>query len=456
MVDDGSVARAGTFEALKNPGFRRYFAGQGVSLIGTWLQAAAVRWIVYEQTRSEFLLGVVEMASLMPGLLVGLVAGLLADRVPPRRMILLTLSWQTLQATVLAVLVGLGIVEFWQLALILALGRVGVTFELTSRQVLLYDLVGVEGLTNAIALNSGLFNATRVIGPALAGICLAALGPTSCFVLNALSYLAAIAAVATISLPARRPRRGTSRGTSELLGGLDYLRRNRRVRVHFELMAAFGVVGMGYEAMIPAFASDLVGTGVRGYSLILASAGLGATAGALAVARLSGTPRKDRLIVAGAAVFGVFLGIAGLFPVWSGPSWPDWLRLGTAAASVLGVGFGAALFYSSVQTSIQLMVPDHLRGRIMGVWMILYSASVPLGALWTGRAAAEWGVSNVIFPSAVGCLAMALGVAASGALRLGGAPAPADPLLGQPSLTVPQQPARAGGQRPRAARRPPQ
>ena len=174
--------------------------GQGISLIGTWLQSAAVRWLVYEQTQSEFLLGVLEVAALLPGLLVGLLAGAIADRVTPLKMIVVMECGQMLLAFLLAALVAIGTGAIWQMAAILALTRICVTFELPSRQVFFYELVGPETLPNAIALSSGLFNATRVLGPALAGICLTILGAAGCFALNGLSYVAAIVAVLSIRL----------------------------------------------------------------------------------------------------------------------------------------------------------------------------------------------------------------------------------------------------------------
>src|SRR4051794_19765710 len=257
-------ARSDTFAALSHPGFRLYYVGQGISLIGTWLQAAAVRWIVFDQTGSEYLLGVVEAASLMPGLLVGLFAGALADRVAPRTMILAMEAVQMVLALLLAVLVGLGVVQFWQMVLILALARISVTFELPSRQVFFFDLVGKEALPNAIALNSGLFNATRVIGPALAGVGLAVLGATGGFTLNGLSFLAAIAAVYFIRLPHKEiPAKRPAIGGKELMGGLSYIPHDRRILGHFLLMAFFGIIGMGYEAMIPAYSRRIVGTGVE-------------------------------------------------------------------------------------------------------------------------------------------------------------------------------------------------
>jgi MFS family permease len=424
MADDRSLAngqrpgRSRTFAALSHPGFRLYYVGQGISLIGTWLQAAAVRWIVFDQTGSEFLLGVVEVANLMPGMLVGLFAGALADRVAPRTMILAMETVQMVLALLLAVLVGLGVVQFWQMVLILALTRISATFEQPSRQVFFFDLVGKETLPNAIALNSGLFNATRVIGPALAGVGLAVLGATGCFSLNGLSYLAAIAAVYFIRLPHKeRPAQRPGIGLKELMGGLSYIRHDRRILAHFLLMAFFGFIGMGYEAMIPAYTRRIVATDVEGYSLILAFGGLGATAGALTMARLGRIERNDWLVIAGILVFAASLATAAFFPYWVAPGWPGVIRVAAASACILGAGFGASLFYSSTQTLIQLAVPHHLRGRVIGVWMIVFSGSVPLGALWTGRAALPLGVTPVMCFSALACAGMSLLVLASGVLK---------------------------------------
>jgi len=417
--------RSRTFAALDHPGFRRYYLGQGISLIGTWLQSAAVRWLVYDQTHSEFMLGIVEVASLMPGLLVGLFAGALADRVAPVTMLVVMECGQMGLAFVLATLVGLQVVQIWQMAAILALARICVTFELPSRQVFFYELVGPEILSNAIALNSGLFNATRVLGPALAGVCLSTLGSTGCFALNGLSYAAAIAAILSIRLPKRlRPMHAEGFEFKEILGGLSYLRTDRRISAQFTLVAFFGVVGMGYDAMIAAYAQRVVETGVEGYSMLLACSGVGATAGALVIATLSGVRRKERLTIAGMLLFSCFLAAAAVLPLVAGPSWTSAARLSLASLCLLGAGFGAVLFYSSSMMVIQLAVPDRLRGRVMGIWMIVFSGSVPLGALWTGRAAQSWGVAPVMGLSASVCVTAALLVWVSGVL----APPPIHPI----------------------------
>jgi MFS family permease len=413
----GAPIRARTFEALGHPGFRRFYVGQGISLIGTWLQSAAVRWLVFEQTRSEYLLGVVEVAALMPGLLVGLVAGAIADRVTPLRMILLMECGQMVLALLLAALVAAGAAPIWQMAVILALTRICVTFELPSRQVFFYELVGPETLPNAIALSSGLFNATRVIGPALAGVGLLYLGAAGCFALNGLSYVAAIAAVLSIRL--ERPERTQPHATftaREVLGGLRYLKHDRRVLSIFLLVTFFGVVGMGYDAMVPAYTQRIVQAGVSGYSLLMSCGGIGATVGAVFVASLGRHGRRDRWVIFGMLIFAGFLAGAALIPAWVASRGTSDLRLWAAAACLLGAGFGAVVFYASAQTIIQLDAPDHLRGRIMGVWMIVFSGSVPLGALWTGRAAVRFGVDTIMAFSAGLCVITGLAASASGVL----------------------------------------
>jgi MFS family permease len=409
--------RSPTFAALEHPDFRRYYMGQAISLIGTWLQGAAVRWLVFDQTHSEFMLGVIEVASLMPGLLVGLFAGALADRVVPLRMIVLMELGQMILAFLLAAVVWMQIFQVWQLALILALARICVTFELPSRQVFFFNLVGPEILSNAIALNSGLFNATRVVGPALAGVSLSLVGAAGCFALNGASYLAAIAAVLSIRLPARpRPLGREAFTIKAITGGLSYLKTDRRIFAQFALVAFFGFVGMGYEAMVPAYARRVVDTGVYGYSALLATSGIGATVGAFVVASLGGLVRKERLTISGMVIFGAGLAGAALSPAYFPPTSASSSRLVAASVCLLGAGFGAVLFYSSSMTVIQLAAPDHLRGRIMGIWMIVYSGSVPLGALWTGRVAQSWGVSFVMGFSAVLCVVVGLIVWTSGVL----------------------------------------
>jgi MFS family permease len=412
LISDRTPIRLRTFAALQNPDYRRFYLGQGISLIGTWLQGAAVNWLVFEKTHSESMLGVVGAAGLLPGLFVGLFAGMLADRVVPRRMILLMQVGQMALAFALALLIGFGVAQVWQMVVILMLTRVCMTFEMPSRQVFLYDVVGRADLGNAIALNSGLLNASRVIGPALAGVIYAGLGATACFALNGASYLAAIAAVLAIRLPTRLSPQG-GKGFGGVLGGFAYIGSDRKVTILFLLMAVFGIVGMGYDSMLPAYASRVVGTGVRGYSLLLASSGAGATIGALLVASLGWVDRKEQLVLAGLFIFAGSLAASALLPPMVGRVAFPSARLVMAAVCLLGVGFGAVLFYSSSQTIIQDVLPDQLRGRVMAIWLIAYSGSVPLGSLWTGQVANSHGVTFAMTVSSGLCVVVALvGVAA--------------------------------------------
>ena len=429
LSDTTKSYRSQTFASLESANYRRFYLGQGISLIGTWLQAAAVRWIVFDQTGSEPMLGVIEAANLMPGLFVGIIAGAVADRVVPRTMILAMETGQMLLAFALAATVFKDESSVWPMILILALARICVTFELPSRQVFLYEMVGAVNIPNAIALNSGLFNATRVIGPALAGVGLAVLGAPGCFLLNGVSYFAAIGAVLsirTISSDSRTtsPRPFTVR---EVLGGLGYLRREPVIRNHFLLMAFFGLMGMGYEAMMPSFARKVVSTGVEGYGIILACAGAGATVGAFGIASLGGIRRKEWIVIAGMMIFSLSLGAGAGFHLWVPAYSPEWVRVLAGSLCLLGAGFGGVLFYAATQTRIQLVVPDHLRGRVMGIWMIVFSGSVPLGALWTGKAASIWGVSAVMGFSALLCFVTAVAVLVSGVLTRGISPATGKP-----------------------------
>ncbi|WP_422927061.1 MFS transporter [Singulisphaera sp. PoT] len=400
------------FSALDNPSYRRFYIGQGISLVGAWIQAAAVSWIVFQDTNSELWLGIVAAASVLPGLLVGVFSGALADRVVPRNMILLMEIAQMILAFTLAGLIGSGVADVRLLTLILALTRVCVAFEMPSRQVFMYQLVGREELTNAIALNSGLFNASRVIGPALAGILLARFDETVCFFLNGLSYVAAIMAV--LSIPRRVVVEAPAPRTEHrgVLGGFSYAWQDRRVGILFLAMTLFGIIGMGYDAMIPAFAKRVVHTDVGGYGVLLSSSGVGATLGAFAVAWLGGFRRKEKLLVGGLLLFAGSLAAAAALPTLAPMSWPRGARVGLASICLFGIGFGAVVFYSAMQMLIQVSVPDHLRGRVMGIWMIAFSGSVPLGSLWTGKLASSWGLPSTIGLSAVLCVFMAVGLAA--------------------------------------------
>lgn len=408
---------------VENPTYRWFFAGQGASLIGTWSQAAAARWIVYEVTQSERAVGVVDAVETLPGVVVGLAAGAVADRVSPRLMLSAMQVGQAVLAFLLAVLVagGKATIHIWQLALILALSQIFVTFEEPSRQVFQRRLVGKESLSGAIALESGLFNVSRVLGPAMAGLCLSLIGWAAPFALNGFSFFAALAILLWIRTPPRdaeeteavtRALRGEDGG---FMAGVRYIRDDRRVLRIFALLGFFGVAGMGYTALIPAYTQKLLHAAEAGYSAIQVGGGLGSTAGALLVAALVGMRRRDRLVPAGMILAGGSLALAAVVPSLL----PEWWALAAAVACMFVNGLGAIVVFASAQTLIQEAVPDALRGRVVGLWMIVYAGSFPIGSLAAGLLARPLGVVPIMLASALACVGVAVVVALSGSIAGG-------------------------------------
>lgn len=413
---EGRRERLQAFSTLiRNPTYRWFFAGSGASLIGTWSQAAAVRWLVYEISGSERTVGLVDAAETLPGVAVGLAAGAVADRVGPRMMLSAMQVGQAILAVMLALLVGSGSVQIWLMALLLGFASVFVTFEEPSRQVFQRRLVGRSALGHAIALETGLFNASRVIGPALAGLCLSLFGLAAPFVLNALSFLAALAILTCLRTPPRgpaEPGEGEAEAGGGMLAGLLYVWRDRRLLRIFALLAFFGAAGMGYTALVPAYARRVLRVAEAGYSALLVGGGIGSVGGALLVAALAGWGRRDLLVPIGMAAAGVALAGAGILPGLLGPG----LALPAAVACMFANGMGSIVVFATAQTLIQAAVPDAIRGRVMGLWMVAYAGSFPLGAVAAGCLARPLGLIPVMVGSAAICVAAALAVLASGSL----------------------------------------
>ena len=398
---------------IHNPTYRWFYAGQGASLIGTWSQAAAARWIVYEITRSERAVGIVDAVEVLPGVVVGLFAGAVADKVSGRLMLSAMQVGQAVLAFALAIMVGAGKVEIWQMAVLLASSQVFVTFEEPSRQVFQRHLVGRSALGHAIALETGLFNASRVLGPALAGICLSLLGQASPFAINGASFLAAFLILMLIRTP-HGPENDTEESPNEvgIAAGFQYVWHDRRVLRIFLLLAFFGVAGLGYTALVPAYAQNLLKASTGGYSALQVGGGIGSTLGAIAVAAVATARRRDLLVVGGMVVAGLALVLAGLAPGWLDPK----LRLPVAVALMFINGAGTIAVFATAQTLIQAAVPDAIRGRVVGLWMIVFSASAPIGSLCSGTLAEALGVVPIMVTSGLICVVVGTIVFLSGTL----------------------------------------
>jgi MFS family permease len=302
-----------SFSALRHRNFRLFWTGQMVSLIGTWTQVIARSWLVYQLAANTgqqgFWLGMVGVASSVPVLVLSLYAGVISDRVSKWRIIVTTQAASMILALILAALTFTGVVQIWHVLAISVLLGVVNAFDAPSRQAFVVEMVGKDDLVNAVALNSTVFNAARVLGPSIAGILLAVVGPAVCFLINGLSYIAVLIGLLMMHLPAFVPKPQTESAWRKLKEGLGYIRGDAVVLALLVLVGVNSFFGMTYSTLAPIFADNVLHAGESGYGLLMGAAGIGALIGALNLAVQSGRSevRRGRLILSGGAVFSVAL-----------------------------------------------------------------------------------------------------------------------------------------------------
>jgi MFS family permease len=367
--------------ALNHRDFRLFWTGQSVSSVGSWMQSVGLSWLVLELTNSPFRLGLVSALQFGPVLLFSAVAGVVVDRTPKRRLILSTQIALMLPALALAVLAWTGWVRYWHVATLAGLIGVVNALDMPSRQSFLVEMVGREDLLNAIALNSATFNAARVIGPALGGLIIARYGTAIAFLLNALSFGAVLATLTLVrSGGEARSRRGTTI-REELLDGIRYATRTPLVALILGLVFAVSTFAMNHGVLVPLFAREVLHEGVHEFGLLMASLGAGAVTGAVALAVLAyGRPTLAAVVIPG---LGVAVGILGLAFV---------RHFALAAVVLFGVGAMQIIFQNGCNTIVQMTVPDELRGRVMGVYMMVFAGATPVGASLIGSVAEGVGV----------------------------------------------------------------
>lgn len=383
-----SLARApgtagGTFAALGNRNFRLYWFGQLISQSGSWMQGLAQSWLVLSLTGSALALGTVTMLQFLPILLFSAVGGVLADRVPKRTCLLVTQTALACQALALALLSASGAIRLWEIyALATALGLFNAV-DNPMRRAFLVELVGREDLANASALNETLLQSARIVGPALGGVAVAALGFTGCFLLNSVSFAALLAGLARMR-PAEffqvPPQQHGSVLTS-LREGLRYALGAPEIALILLLTAVMGVFGFNYSTFLPLLARYVLRAGPTGLGSITACLGTGALLAALWVARSHSVSLRQQF--ASATAFALLL--LALSTVRSLPP---------AMALLLCLGAASVTFQVTASTRVQLAVPDHLRGRVVGLYTMLLVGGTPLGALFVGETAQHWGVST--------------------------------------------------------------
>ncbi len=371
-----SVALTGarTFRSLRrHRNYRLFFTGQVISVAGSWMQNVALAWLVIELSGSPLALGALAFCRFLPFTVLGLVAGVVADRIDTRRMVIATQVSAMVVSIILAAVTLLGEATLPLVYLLATLGGVTLVFDASGRQTLTFQMVGPRELPNAVALNSGLFNASRVIGPAIAGLLIAAVGTGACFVVNALSFLAVLAALLAMRADELVPVvRGES--TSILAGareGLAWVRKTPHARTVLTVVAILSVFGFNFHVLVPLLAADTLKVGPEGLGLLSAAFGAGAVVGALAAA--SRPTARTRTFLGGAAGFGATLIV--LAPV---------KQFAVALPLLVLLGICFTLFLATANALVQLAAPDHLRGRVISIYLLAFAGLAPAGGLIAG------------------------------------------------------------------------
>ncbi|MCS7337107.1 MAG: MFS transporter [Verrucomicrobiae bacterium] len=398
-ADLGRIRVKDAFTSLRHRNFRVFFLGQLVSLTGTWMQNTALSWLVYKLTGSKFLLGLVTAVGSAPMLLLSILGGSVADRYAKRDVLLCTQTCMMLVAFAFAWLVWREHITAAHVLVLSALTGVALAFDMPARQALMIEITSREDLMNAVSLNSSAVNAARIVGPALAGALMAKAGAAICFLLNGLSFIAVIAGLLLMQLPRLgRPNRHAS-ALQHVLDGLSYVTRHARVRRLLLLFAAVGVFGWSYSVLMPAFATDVLQIDEARFGLLLGANGVGAMLGALTVAVAGARLRPRALLLGGLGLFCAMLGALSA------------TRSYIAALVCLAIGgWGMLVYFSTTNTLIQTAVADDMRGRVMGVWTLVFGGMMPLGGLQAGTVAEHLGVRRAIALGATVCAAAALAV----------------------------------------------
>jgi MFS family permease len=367
-------SRLAAFRALRHRNFRLFFAGQLISLIGTWMQSVAQAWLVLKLTNSSMALGVVAFAGYVPIVLVGLFAGVVVDHVDRRRLIIAAQTLLMLSAFVLSALTWAGMVRVEYVMILAALNGLVSSFDMPGRQAFVVEMVGRDDLPNAIAMNSMIFNGARMVGPAIAGLLIAVIGVAGCFFLNGISYLAVIWSLLEMDLPRRVRRRFGAVMLQQVRKGLAYVWSHRPSLYLLLVVAINSGFGMQYTVLIPMFARDILHSGARGYGFLMAAQGVGAVAAAIVMNSRSDAPRVLRQNL----VFGVFCTAIsiGIFGV------SRWLVLSLLAQMLIGAGLMNHMV--TTNTLLQLFVSDDLRGRVMSIYTLSFIGTAPLGSLEVG------------------------------------------------------------------------
>ena len=366
--------------ALRHRDFRVFFAGQAVALVGSWMQQVAQAWLVLSLTNSPLRLGLVGSLNFLPILLFALVGGAVADRLPKRRLLVLTQSLLFCQTATLALLIVSGRVRYWHICVLALVWGIANTIDLPVRQAFVVELAGRTDVTSAVALNSAAFNVARIVGPAAAGLLIARAGVAPAYFINAGAFVVVIVALLTVRARGTPlPRGGTTIG-EEIREGVSYVLQTPRILILLAVLAVISITVFNFSVYVPLFARQVLGLGPEGFGLLMAAVGVGAVGGALTLGALQ-APSISLLFTTG------FLSCTGLV-VMSTVG-----RFGVAAGVLFVLGWISVMVVAGCQAALQLAAPDRLRGRIMSLHTFIYGGVFPFGAFTVGSISEHWGVS---------------------------------------------------------------
>ena len=396
-----TITFAGT-RAFRHRNYRLFFGGQAISLVGTWMQQVAQGWLVLQLTHDPLWLGLVSVAQFGPVIIFGLFGGVIADQLPKRRTLMTTQTTAMLLAFALFALTATHLVQVWHVMVLGALLGISNAFDMPARQSFAVEMVGREDVANAVGLNSALFNASRVLGPAAAGLLIGATDISVAFLINGISFIAVIVAYLMMrdselrAVPQSARPRTWSAVVENLAEGARYVRTTPMVLMGVTIVGLVATFGMNFQVLVPPLADSILHVGASGYGFLMAASGVGSTIAALWIA-FSRRP-SPKIIAGGAIALGlgsILLAVSTSFPV------------SLLAMAIAGSG-GIAMAVTA-NTTIQLAVPDHLRGRVMSVYTTVFAGSVPAGGLLMGAIASSWGVPLALMIGAL--LSLAVGVA---------------------------------------------
>lgn len=394
-----SAALRRSFNSLQVPNYRRYFVGQMISLSGTWMQTVAALWLILTLTGSGVAVGLTTALQFLPMLLVGAWGGLLADRVPKRRLLIATQALMAIPAVFLFAVTAAGVVAPWMVFLaVFAMGSVN-AIDNPTRQSFVYEMVGPDRIVNAVSLNSVIVQMARIVGPAVAGLLIAGFGVVPCFGLNALTFVAMIAALWGMDPRALHAEPVAPRAPGAIRAGLRYVLRTPELVVPLALMALVGTLGFNFQVVLPLLAKFSFDGGASTYAAMVSAMAVGSIGGALVNGAHGRT--GPRLIAGGALAFGVLGLLCALMPT---------LALELPLLALLGAA--AVTFAATVNSTLQLSVAPEMRGRVMALYSVVFLGSTPIGGPLTG-----W-LSETYDPRVALLLAGVTGLSAAWAARL--------------------------------------